>query len=188
MPATSDDSPKVSSAVIFDQLQLLRETYGAPVVDRAIASLPSSLREEVALLAPGTWISVDAARETKNAVARLVAVDPLELQRRLSASGVERTLNTFWRFFLRRLGDEALSKRTPLLYARTFNSGSLTLAAWEEGAAELELRGWRIPDYDLAGLMAGIARVLELAGRRDVELTATRKGASVRLRATWPRR
>ncbi len=185
-PEADEVAPKVSAAVIFDQIHLMRASFGDDVLSRALGRLGPDLRQEVAMLSPGGWVSLDAARELKEAVAELVGVDALDLQRQLSARGVERTLNTFWRFFLRRLSDEALSKRAPILYARTFSRGSFTLTSWERGAADFELRGWRIPEYDLAGLAAGIARVLELAGRRDVRLTTTRRANFIALRATWP--
>jgi hypothetical protein len=186
LPAPEDTgTAKVSSAVIFDQVKLLQELYGSVVLERASAALAAPLREEIAGLSPGSWLSVDAARELKNHVAALVDVPPLELQRLLSARGVERTLTTFWRFLLRQLGDEALAKRTPLIYSRTFSQGTFTATSWREGTADFELRGWRIPEYDLLGLVAGVTRILEVAGRLDVRVTTTRRATVVLMQATW---
>jgi hypothetical protein len=184
-PAEDDDGGKVSSAVIFDQMGLLRERYGPRVLVEASSSLRSDWREELSQLSPGSWISLGAARELKNTVADRVGVAPLELQRMLSSQGVERTLTTFWRFLLQRLGDEALSHRTPIIYSRTFNRGRLLVASWREGGVEFALSGWRIPSYDLIGLVAGIKRVLELAHRNDVHVTTIRKEEALRLHATW---
>ncbi|MGO8995987.1 MAG: hypothetical protein ACLQVI_21950 [Polyangiaceae bacterium] len=186
MSAPESDEPRVSSALIFDQVRLLREFYGADVVARAEAALPAALREELDALSPGGWISLDAARELKNGVAALAGEDPLALQRRVCRHGVERTLTTVWRFLLRQLSDAALSKRTPIIYARSFNRGTLTLVAWHEGSAELELHGWpRMPDYDLVGLMTGVQTVLELAGRKEVKVTSARRAPLVLLHARW---
>ena len=188
MIPTEGEEPLVSSALVFDQVRLMRELYGAETVARAEASLPTALREELAAMAPGGWSSLDVARELKNGVASLVGVDPLAFQRDICRKGVERTLTTVWRFLLRQLGDEALSKRTPILYSRSFNRGSLALAGWRDGGADLELRGWpRMPEYDLVGLMAGVQMVLELAGRRDVKVTSARRAPVIVLHASWRR-
>lgn len=187
IPAEGEE-PLVSSALICDQLRLMRELYGAETVARAEAAMPAALREALAAVSPGGWTSLDVARELKNGVASLVGVDPLAFQRDICRKGVERTLTTIWRFLLRQLGDEALAKRTPILYARSFNKGSLALAGWRDGGAELELRGWpRMPEYDLVGLMAGVQTVLELAGRKDVKVTSTRRAPLVLLHASWRR-
>jgi hypothetical protein len=182
------DAPQVSSTVIYDQIRLMRETYGADVVARAEASLPAPLREELTALTPGGWMSLDAPRELKNAVAALVGIEPMEFQRLIVARAVERTLTTIWRFLLRQLGDDALAKRTPLIYARSFNRGTLTMKSTSDGSVELELSGWsRIPEYDLVGLMMGVQKVLELAGRKEVKVTATRRSPVVHIHGTWQR-
>ena len=186
MTSVDGDHPLVSSAVIFDQVRLMRELYGADVVARAEEALPATLREELLAMTPGGWMSLDAPRELKNAVAALIGADPIVLQRDICRRGVERTLTTIWRFFLRQLGDEALAKRTPLLYSRSFNRGSLAVASFRDGGAEFELRGWpRMPEYDLVGLTAGVQAVLELAGRKDVHVTTTRHASLVLLHARW---
>jgi len=169
-------------------VHLIRDLYGADVVARAKAVLPATLRAELDGLSPGGWISIDAARELKNGVATIVGEDPLALQRNVSKQGVERTLKTLWRFLLRQLSDEAIAKRTPLIYARSFDRGSLRLVGWHEGRAELALDGWpRIPEYDLIGLLTGVQTVLELAGRRNVDVTSTRRAPIVLLHAAWVR-
>jgi hypothetical protein len=180
--------PQVSAAVIADQLKLTRELHGDELVARAIASLPDGLREEIEQLLPGSWVSTDAAREVKIACARLLGEDPLAFQRRIVARGIERTLSTVWRFFMRQLGDQGLARRTPILYSRTFNRGSLEVVRWSDAEYELELDGWpRIPEFDLVGLMSGIETVLALAGRKDPKVQAHRRGSVVRIVATFRR-
>jgi hypothetical protein len=182
------DEPKVSATVILDQIELMKELLGADTVDEARASLPASLRTEIEELLAGRWCSLDAARELKVAVARLQGEDPLAFQRRIVRLGIEKTLTTVWRFVIRQLSDQAIARRTPVLYARSFNKGSLELVGWSDGGADLSLHGWpRIPEFDLVGLMAGIETVLALAGRKDPLVTATRRGAIVHLRVAWKR-
>ncbi len=179
----------MSGTILSDQIRLMRDLHGADLVARATSALPASLREEVEGVLPGTWVTIDAARELKTAVARELGEDPIELQKRIVRQGIERTLSTVWRFFMRQLGDEALTKRTPILYSRTFDRGSLELVRMGDGEGELELEGWpRIPEYDLVGLVSGIETVLTLAGRRGVRVTSLRKGGVVTITAKWLRR
>jgi hypothetical protein len=182
------DAPQVSTTVIFDQVRVMRELYGAELVARAEAAMPQRLRDELTAITPGGWMSLDAPRELKNNIAALIGTDPMELQRVIVGRSIERTLTTIWRFLLRQLSDAAISKRTPLIYARSFNRGSLAMKSWSEGRVELELSGWsRIPEYDLVGLMTGVQKVLELAGRKEVKVTATRRSPLVLIHGTWRR-
>jgi hypothetical protein len=180
---------RVSGTILSDQIRLMRDLHGEELVARAIATLQPKLREEVEGILPGRWLTIDAARELKNAVARELGEDPIELQKRIVRQAIERTLNTFWRFFMRQFSDEALTKRTPILYSRTFDRGSLELVRVGDGEADLELEGWpRIPEYDLVGLMSGIETVLTLAGRVGVHVTSSRRGSVVTITAKWTRR
>jgi hypothetical protein len=178
--------PKVSGTVILDQIALMKRLYGASLVERAARALPPELGQELAELLPGRWCSLDAARELKALVATEVGLDPLALQRAMVRAGIEQTLSTIWRFVLRQLGDEGLARRTPVVYSRTFNRGSLELMAMGDCECHFELRGWpRIPEYELVGLMTGIETILALAGRQRPQVTATRRPAVVKLHAKW---
>lgn len=186
-PAESQE-PRVSSALVVDQMQIMREVHGADVVARACAALPAPLAEELAALTTAGFCSLDLARELKNGVAAAVGMDPLAFQRDICARGVDRTLHTVWRFFLRRLGDHGLSQRIPVLYSRSFNRGRMTLLSWREGHAELDLQGWpQMPEYDLVGLMSGGEKLLQIAGRARAKITATRRPPVILIHATWQR-
>jgi hypothetical protein len=186
--ARTEGEPQVSSALICDQLKLMRGLYGEDVVTRAEARLPDALRDELSALTPSGHCSLDLARELKTGVADLVGMDPIAFQRDICKRGLERTLTTIWRFFVRQLGDEALSKRIPLLYSRSFNRGALALTAWRPGGAELELRGWpNMPEYDAQGLMAAGEKLFELAGRVDVRISIVRRPPLILVHAHWRR-
>ena len=188
MEQTHASDPKVSATVILDQIALMRKLYGVATVQHAIDALPPHLENEIAELLPGRWCSLDAPRELKAAVAQQVGADVLSLQRMMVRAGIEQTLSTLWRFVLRQLGDEGLVRRTPVVYSRTFNRGSLELTAIGDCECDFELREWpRIPEYELVGLMTGIETVLTLAGRMKAQVTSTRRAAVVKLHATWSR-
>lgn len=177
---------RVSATVILDQLKLMRKTYGESAVSRALAKLEPDVRREIDELLAGGWCSIRGAYELKAAIAAEVSEDVLVLQRRVAKLGIEQTLTTLWRFFLRQLSDEMIVKRTPIVYARTFDRGSLELVRIGKRECDFELRGWaHIPEFDLVGLMAGIETVLELAGRKAVRVGASRRSPVVDIHATW---
>jgi hypothetical protein len=185
-PSVTAPQVSVSGTILLDQMALLRETYSAAVVDQAMAALPATLRGELESMLRGSWCSVEAAMELKRGIAKLVHEDPLALQRRIVRLGVERTLNTIWRFFMRRLGDEQIARRTPVLYSRTFNHGSMSFLGRRPNGVDLELRGWpNIPHFDLVGLMAGIETVFTLAGRKATHVESVHRGDTIIVHVSW---
>jgi hypothetical protein len=177
---------QVSGTVILDQIDLLKEMYGAAVVERARELLPRPLRAELDGLLRGGWCSTVAATTFKKTVADLVREEPLALQRKVVRVAIERTLNTVWRFLMRQISDERLVRRAPVLYGKSFNRGSLEFREWRPGVAIMELRGWpEIPEFDLVGLMTGIQTVLELGGRKEVHVEHSRKSDLVVIESRW---
>ena len=91
MDPGESQEPRVSSALVVDQMQIMREIHGADVVARACAALSPPLAEELAALTTAGFCSLDLARELKNGVAAAVGMDPLAFQRDICARGVDRT-------------------------------------------------------------------------------------------------
>jgi hypothetical protein len=178
--------PRVSSTLILDQIKLMKDLYGAEAVAAARQSLAPALREEIDALLPGGWCSLETARVMKEAVASIVDEPLMTLQRRVVRVGIERTLHTVWRFFIRRLSDENLARRTPLLYSRSFDRGELRFMSVRDGEVQLELHGWpAIPEFDLVALATGVETVLSIAGRPEPRCFWSRRGLVVYMRALW---
>jgi hypothetical protein len=178
--------PCVSATLVLDQIKLIKDLHGEALVTEAVASLPATVRQELDGLLPGRWCSIDTPRAFKQAVAERVGEPLSSFHRRTVRLGVERTLNTFWRFFMRQLSDDHLVRRTPVLYSRTFDRGELRFISTLDNQALLELHGWpTIPDFDLIGLAGGIEAVLSLAGRVEPHVTTSRRGVVVRFILEW---
>ena len=181
--------PRVSATLILDQIRLIKDLHGETVVVEAFASLPAGVRQELDELLPGRWLSIGAVRMMKQAIADRLGEPLLTFQRRTVRLGVERTLNTFWRFFMRHLSDDHLIRRTPVLYSRTFDRGELRFISMADRQALLELHGWpNMPDFDVAGLCGGIEAVLALAGRVEPLVTTSRRGVVVHFVLEWKSR
>jgi hypothetical protein len=149
--------------------------------------MPEAQRHEIVELLAIGWIPTATAQRFKDGVAELVGLTSTELQIRVVRMATDKTINVFWRLLLRNLSDEALVKRTPVLYSRTFDRGELVSRSLERGRALFELSGWPgMPDYDALGLATGITRVLEHSGRKDATVTWTRRADQVVFEARWP--
>lgn len=162
--------PRVSGAVMLDQMRVMEEMAGPEALAASLATLPAEHRSDFEHIMPVSWIDSRASNDLIAAVARQLGRAPEEFQVEVVRVGVERTLSTLWRIILRFTSDAALVKRTPLLYSKTYDVGELVSRIDRPGRAALELRGWpspRVPNMDLIGLSTGIETVLRCAGRGD---------------------
>lgn len=178
--------PQLSGAILLDQISVLRERYGQPQIDAAMAKLDPADRAELSNLLAMSWCRAELAMRFKNALANVVGVPPLELQRFVSSAGIERTVKGVWRFLLKQLWDDALMRRVPMIYSRTFNHGSLRAEEVTPQGTRLVLTGWpTIPEYDAHGLAFGMESILNVAGRKHVKVSWKRQGAEVVFTASW---
>ncbi|MGH7285883.1 MAG: hypothetical protein ACRELY_30560, partial [Polyangiaceae bacterium] len=163
MPASSPPrEPRVSGAVILDQLRVVADLHGEGVLKRARESLPREMQDELASMLAISWIESRTAMEFKNAIAREIGRDPIDFQKWVVKTAVLRTIHQVWRALLARVKDGALVQRAPLLYSKTFDRGRLVVVKNDDTSTELLVTGWHsMPDYDCIGLSSGIEAVLE---------------------------
>lgn len=142
---------------------------GAEVLRESLASLPESQRSELEEVLPIAWVRLSSYNALLVEVARRTGRELLVMDAEAMRRGTERTFSTLWRVLLRFTTDHALIARTPTLYAKGFDTGTLTASVPERGRAVLELTGFpTITDVDLQGVRITIETVLRLAGRREV--------------------
>jgi hypothetical protein len=176
----------LAGTVLLDQMHAISEAHGDEILARAKATLSPDARRELDELIPIGWVDVGLAMDLKNAAARELGKDPIEFQRWVTRAAVGSTINRFWRALLARVWDSAIVKRTPIVYAKTFSRGELTVASYSDHGAELVLKGWKtMPDYDAIGLSAGIEAVLEYSGRHHARVRFSRSEDGVTFHLTW---
>jgi hypothetical protein len=180
-------APRVSGAVILKQIESMVRLYGRDTYDRALARLPDEPRREIGELLAISWIPAATAQRLKDAVGALAGCTSQEVQVQVVRASLGQIISVFWQFLLRHVSDEALVKRTPLLYSRTFDRGELVAQVIEPGHASFELLGWPdVSDYDALGLATGIAFVLEHTGRKGAASRWSRSEGRVRFEVSWP--
>ncbi len=167
--------PRVSGAIVRDQLAVYEEMVGRATVREGLDALADELRREIEGVLPISWIRLSSYNALLAEIARISRRDLLAMDAEAMRRGGERTFTTLWRVLLRLTTDHALITRTPTFYSKAFDTGTLTARIPSPGRAELELTGFGdISDVDLQGVRISIETVLRLAGRRDVRGTQQR--------------
>jgi len=178
--------PRVSGALLRDQHPFMVAIAGQAAMDRALASLEPAAREEYESMVSISWCSITTVTAVAHAVAREANLDVTEMKRQVIRAGAQKTLNTLWRFLLRHTSDEALMRRMPIIYTKTYDSGQLTARMVGPGHAESVVSGWDyLPTLDGDALGYGAQTVLELAGRTDVKVKWIRVPGGARYDAYW---
>jgi len=179
-------TPKVSGAVVIDQIDIATEEFGADVVKRARETLPREMQSALSEVLAISWIDVTTFMELKNAIARELGRDHIEFQRWLVRHAIGRTIGKFWRALLVRIWDGAIVKRAPIIYSKSFDVGKATVVSFTDGHAELVVTGWPdMPEYDAIGLSAGIEALMEYSGRPGAHVKFTRSAEKISFFITW---
>ena len=178
--------PSTSGIAVMDLLHVLAEMVGRENVERAKARLSPSEREAIDALTAVSWLPNTTLAVFVDELARCAERDAEEMIDQAVRGAVDRTFKTVWRMFLRVTSDEALIKRTPIIYQRSRNTGQLSARILEPGNAEVLLTDWPdVSDRHLRTIGVSIASVMELAGRRDVRMTAQRTPDGARYQLRW---
>jgi hypothetical protein len=178
--------PSTAGIAVLDLMHALEEIVGSETVAVARANLPAAMRDELATITPLSWLENSIVSAMVDAVAAAAGREPEGLIDQAARRAVERTFKTVWRMFLRIATDEAMIKRTPLIYARSRNCGELTARIVEPGRAELKLAGWPdISDRQARSLGISIEAVVSLTGRRDAHIRFARTAAGVVYDLRW---
>lgn len=179
-------TPQLSFAVLADQRATIVAELGDKVERDAIATLSLADRDLLAGSGSLGWCDVELAKRYKDAVGVQIGKGSLEFQRWVIKRASARTVHGLWRVLLTQFWDEALVKRIPILYQRTFDLGAMTAEFESKGTASFVVSGWpRIPEYDIVGLQVGIESILQLLGREGASAVPTRTQTGVFYRVRW---
>lgn len=163
--ATASET-RIFGAVLLEQRKVLEELAGREVVARVVARLPRDRREEYDGLGFLSWCRHSTATEVVVEVGREIGKLPEAFQAEVVRAGVERTFGGVWKVLLKLSSDDALIKRSALLYSKACDRGRMTAASLAPGHVKLTLSEWPdIPDLGAIALAAGIEAVLNVVDR-----------------------
>ncbi|MDH5493240.1 MAG: DUF2378 family protein [Myxococcales bacterium] len=179
------EEPCNSGMSVHDEHHVAIEVLGAAVVQRALDRLPADRRAEYDGATALSWVRISTILMFFQGLAEETGRDIWDVHEEIVRHGIARTLTTVWRLLLRMTSDEAIVKRTPILYGKHFNIGRASAQIDAKGNGRMRVVDFpMIDDMSLHGLSVGIEAVLEFAGRANVRVRPRRtaQGADFELR------
>jgi hypothetical protein len=176
----------VSGTLIRGLVEVARAVVGPDTVARAFGNAEPGARAAVEGALPGGWVPIVSVERAFASIADAAGRDLPGLHLELARISVERALKTFWRMLLRLTSDEALVRRTPIIFGKSYNRGRLEPRIVSPGRGEVRLVDWpHAPDWPVRGTRVGVETVLRVAGRKDVRVETQRTPTGALYIATW---
>jgi hypothetical protein len=180
------EGPRISGTIACRVRDLIEERLGRERFDQFLQLLPPTAREATRVATMVDWIPVEQFNTVYPALARLTRRQANEVAEDLAREVVERTLSTVWRALLRFTTDSALLARAPVLYSKTFDTGSAKVLFEAQRRVRVVVTGWPgMPELSVLTLGTGIATVLKFAGRPNARLTHRLTKEGVEYSGSW---
>jgi hypothetical protein len=165
----------VSGVLILDQLALARRLVGEDVVVRASGRISAEERAELEALLPVSWCQLTTAYAIHAAIAEEIGQDVMAWHRTIVSAGIERTLHTVWRLFMRFTSGEALVKRAASIYGKSYDRGKMHSEPAVNGTVHFVLDEWPdVPDFELDAMACGLETILTIAKKKHSRVTVER--------------
>jgi hypothetical protein len=165
----------VSGVLILDQLALARKLLGEEVVARATGRISPDERAELESLLPVSWCRLTTAFAIQSAIAEEIGQDVMAWHRTIVRAGIERTLHTVWRLFMRFTSGEALVKRAATIYGKSYDRGTMRSEPVVNGTVHFVLDDWPdVPDFELDAMACGLETILTIAKKKHSRVTVER--------------
>lgn len=178
--------PCIAGVSMLDLTRELEEMIGSECVAVARAALSHEQRSELEEVTAVSWVRLSTSSAFIDAVGAVSGKDPEPLLDEAVRRATVRTFKTVWRMLLRLTSDEALIKRTPMIYARGRNIGQLDARIIGPSSAELILSRWPdMPPRQPRSIAISIEVVLGLAGRHEARCEYERKRDGARFTLRW---
>jgi hypothetical protein len=185
-PVSELAPPSLSGTIVLRNLDAFRAEVGPQCVARAVATMPESVQTELDALVPTAWMPVESVDALYEAIAAEADREITELYPTVVVLGVTNALQTVWKWLLRLTTDRALVSRTPVIYERGHNVGTLETRIVAPGRAEIILSRWpHVPPLRLLGIACGVRATLEVAGRKDVSVRYDLTPEGATFHARW---
>jgi hypothetical protein len=186
MSSAETAEPRIYGGVLLNNFRAFEDVVGHDAFQKAIAGLPKTVADEYHAIVPVAWVPVSMADAVFAAIAEQAGLELDEVFPRVIERGLEKTLNTAWRWVLHLVSDRVLLSRAPKIFAKTYDRGTLEAEFPAPGRIVAKLSEWPdVPHFRLLATAAGIRTVLRLTGRRDVTCEVDRTPDGALFRGQW---
>ncbi len=161
----------MAGARVLKMREVAVERFGEASFERALARLPSDVREQYRGLTSVSWAPTSLDYAVHDALAAEVGLEPVALHEELLREAMSRSFKTLWRLFLSFTSDEALIRRAPAIYARTRNVGDVSIDVVGDRRATVRIAKYpKMTARDARCIGVGLEVVLTLTGRRSARV------------------
>ena len=172
--------PRVFGGLLLEQSRVMQRMLGAERFEQGLSLMPPECRAELEGLTMLSWCSHATVLAVSRAMAEVAGMPPEQFVDQVVRESLAKTFRGIWRVLLTFNSDEALVKRTSLIYSKTCDRGWMKAALVRPGLATVRMGGWpEIDTLDAVAFAAGIETVMRLAGRSHVRVDWHRVGAEV---------
>lgn len=176
---------RFTGALAQQQLAYARTRYPHEV-ERALASLSASDRDEITSATAVSWVRIEPFATFHDRLAHELGRPVDETHAEIVAGGSRKTFGTLWRMLLRVGGARLVMTRAPVVYSKTYDTGEMRTKDITEQGGTFVLSGWpHVPEFVLRGLRAGMSVGLESVGRTGIVMTSTRTPDGAVFNARW---
>jgi hypothetical protein len=180
--------PRFTGALAQQQLAFARKRWGDETVERALQTLEPVDREELSSATAVSWVRIEPFERFHVALARELGRRVEDTHPEIVVGGSRRTFDTLWKMLLRVGGARIVMTRAPVVYSKTYDTGTMESRDIGDEGGRFALLGWPdVPEFVLRGLRAGITAALESVGRTGVSITSTRTPDGAMFVARWDR-
>jgi hypothetical protein len=178
----------LSGTFVVRHRELFKQRFGEQTLRRALELLPAEVRDAFSTATAQSWVPVVHVQAVYDAMARVLGRDPVDLHFEIGRAASEQTVRALWRALLRISSDSVLVSQAPVFYPKAWNRGTLHVKLLEPGHAEARLDGWPdAPAFTIRGVRIALEVVLNLAGRKNIEVQMERTPVGAVFRARWGR-
>ncbi len=178
------EEPSVNGAGALYTREVIRERLGAPRFEEVCASLAPADRQLYEHVWSG-WLPLRISEAVLDGAADALGADRERFAHEVILESSGRTIARVYRVALRFAWEEALVARTPALYRRIRNVGSMEARFVQRGAADATLTGWALSPRAARSLASSFEAVLLAAGKEDVVTEIAMRADGARFRLRW---
>ncbi len=176
--------PSAKGAFLLNMWAALRRIAGDAHVDAALLLMDPSEQREIRDAQAISWVRMATSSRFVDAVAKTAQLPAEKLYDDAVRMAVDLTYGGVWKVLLRFASAELLVKRSAMLYSKVRSIGSVR-AEMVSGGANLELNEHPgVTDRQVRSLAVASARLLEIAGEKEVRFSTRMRpdGAVIQLR------